>query len=453
MVNPQLQVIRIFFWQISELFHTNASSENSLSAGHLAGEIGFLYPVSPVDLFYDIHIHYTEQRLHQAEQHIQKLEDEIKAASQDNRPYSDEITPQRRQKTSYKSNELDQVAIFDSIHKFINSTDEFYQYIDDSGKVYLDTCKLEKEDLTVDGSVYGDILKMAEKSVGSKAGNMENFAYRLVKPNVGIEYQFFFVEHRRTKSIKSPDDKIYQVTILQPYDKFEIVTKEVHTVNTVSLVVVVREEKDIENAMRYLSHACVNDTTTNVECQVIILIQDLETRETAVSKVKALNVHMIRTGRNIIDLQNSFDLVKGYIRDNSVIAFINSNLILTKSFIHRCILNSNSGQKAYFPVHFQLLSEISPGNDMTNYYISNDNGFWANAEYDTFCAHTDDIKQIDALPSTTEELMDDLRVRKVEIVRSAEPGLMKFWTKEVCSRESSARKENCEEHYRYVNLR
>ena len=97
-------------FQISEVFHTNTSklwNDGRPSLELLSEDVAFLFPVSPVDLFYDVHIHYTEKELRRTEQQILRLEEEVKSSQNTVHSAKD---PRRK----YKSSDLDKIAIFDS---------------------------------------------------------------------------------------------------------------------------------------------------------------------------------------------------------------------------------------------------------------------------------------------------------------------------------------------------
>ena len=412
----------------------------------------------PVDLFYDIHIHYTEQELRNTQRQIQRLEKEVKSSQS---VILSETFPRKK----YKSGDLDDVTIFDSIHKFINSTDQFYQYIDDTGKVYRDTCKLVKDDLTKDGGVYETLLQMAEEAVNSPdASGMESFAYKMVKPNVGVEYQFYFIEERKGKSKKSQDDKIHQITILQPYDKLEIVTKEIHPFATVNIVLPIKNKGDIRNIAEQLSEFCGTDKRDGFDCHLFVLFQDRKKEDSTSTEMSleilkeeiTFEMQLIKTDHDISTLQNWFTLIEKQLKKDTLVLYINSYSIFNKAFLHRCVLNSFAGRKAYFPVHFQLLSRISLTDVVSRnnkFHISNKNGYWANAQHDTFCAHRNDIEEINILPATIEELIDDFTVQNIDIIRTADPGLLRLWDPDLCSTTKGTSGINCQKDHRFANLR
>ena len=443
------------------MFHTNTSklwSDAHPSLEVLSDDVAFLFPVFTVDLFYDVHIHYTEKELHRTEQEILRLEEGVKSSQ--NTVFSGG-DPRRR----YKSGDLDKIAIFDSFHKFINSTDQFYQYIDDTGKVYLDTCKLEKEDLTRDGDIYDTVLQMAEEAVGPEAGDMESFAYRLVKPNVGIEYHFFFIEERsRKKKKKSLDDKVYQVTILQPYGKLEIVTKEIHIATTINIVLPVKNDFDATDTIGKISSICNDQENVQFECAIFVLFQNNENRESTRERLLDLNItvkgttfkiQLLEAQIDVTNFQKTFELIDTQLNESSLVAFIDPHSIVTKQFLQRCILNSENAQKAYFPVHFQLMHGISLDNFVMyngKHDISNRNGYWANAEYTTFCAYKEDLTNVHILPVSVKELVDDFTAGGVEVIRTAEPGILKLWDNELCSNGKDFNVDRCIKEHRYDNL-
>ena len=446
------------------MFHTNTSklwNDGHPSLEVLLDDVAFLFPVSPVDLFYDIHIHYTEKELHRTEQQILRLEEEVKSSQNTVHSGKD---PRRK----YKSGDLDKIAIFDFFHKFINSTDQFYQYIDDTGKVYPDTCKLEKEELTTDGDIYDTVLQMAEEAVGPEAGDMESFAYRLVKPNVGIEYHFFFIEERngnKKRKKKSLDDKVYQVTILKPYGELEIVAKEIHLVTTINIVLPVENYLDVTDIISQISNICSNQGKVHFDCAIFVIFQNDENKESTKQKLLGLDIsdkttslkfQLLQAQIDITNFQKIFKLIDTHLNENSLIAFLDPHSIVTKRFLQRCILNSEKTQKAYFPIHFQLLHGIALDNvAMQNGIndISNRNGYWANAEYKTFCAYKEDISNVHVLPTTMKELVDDFTAGGIEIIRTAEPGLLKLWNNELCSGRKDFNVDRCIKEHRYDNLR
>ena len=445
------------------MFHTNTSklwNDGRPSLEILSDDVAFLFPLSPVDLFYDVHIHYTEKELRRTEQQILRLE-EVKSSQNTVHSGKD---PRRK----YKSSDLDKIAIFDSFHKFINSTDQFYQYIDDTRKVYLDTCKLEKEDLTTDGDIYDTVLQMAEEAVGPEADDMESFAYRLVKPNVGMEYHFFFIEERngnKKRKKKSLDHKVYQVTILQPYGELEIVAKEIHLVTTINIVLPVENDFDVTDIIGQIANICSNQGKVHFECAIFIIFQNDENKESTeqklldldiLDKATSLNFKLLEAQIDITNFQEIFKLIDTHLNKDSLVAFIDPHSILTKRFLQRCILNSEKTQKAYFPIHFQLLRGISSDNIAIHNGvndISNRNGYWANAEYKTFCAYKEDISNVQVLPTTMKELVDDFTAGGIEIIRTAEPGLLKLWNNELCSRRKDFNIDRCIKEHRYDNLR
>ena len=441
------------------MFHTNTSklwNDGSPSLEALSDEVVFLFPVSPVDLFYDVHIHYTEKELLRTEQQIARLEEEVKSSQNSMYSASD---PRRK----YKSGDLDKIAIFDSFHKFINSTDQFYQYIDDTGKVYLDTCKLEKEDLTRDGDIYDTVLQMAEEAVGPDAGDMESFAYRLVKPNVGIEYHFFFIQERGgKKKKKGQDDKVYQVTILQPYSELEIVAKEIHLGTTINIVLPVENDFDVTDIIGQIASICKDQEKVQFECAIFVIFQNNENRESTRQRLLDLNItdkgtafkiQLLDAQIEVTNFQKTFELIDDQLNKSSLLAFIDPHSMVTKQFLQRCILNSERTQKAYFPVHFQLMHGTSLDDvAMYNgkYDISNRNGYWANTEYKTFCAYKEDIINLQTLPVTPKELVDDLTAEGIEVIRTAEPGLVNLWNNELCSDKKDFNR--CMKEHRYDNL-
>lgn len=412
----------------------------------------FLYNISPVDLLYDIHIHYKEQELQTTEAEIYQLQEELRL--------SDKAFMEELPKKKYKSGDLDKIAIFNSMHKFINSTDQFYQYIDDSGKVYLDTCKLEKEDLTQSGSTYAAILKMAEDAIGVDTSEMQSFAYRFIKPNVGTEFQFYFIEQRKSSS-RNMEDKVYQVTVLQPYGELEITAKEIQSLTTITLMLPSDNPELLIGTVSNLQHICTQKQNLLFVCNVKILLQmtededQTETVENVEKLQQGQNFHLeiIRTTNDLQDLKTSLSLIGNIVQDDSLIAFVNPNITVTRSFLERCILNSVVEKKAYFPIHIQLEPHITTSHLFSQDVLVEDQaGYWANAEYNAFCTFSKDIQSIGSLPSTVEDLQQDLFARNIDIVRTADPGLFKLWSVRMCSDTGMTEKE-CHRKHRYLNLR
>ncbi len=438
-----------FVLQIDERFHLDGAAVrlDFSDPTSLPENTAFLYNVTGIDMFYDIHIHYTEQELHRKEQEILKLEQELVSAN-------DIKFQESLAKRKYKSAEVDNIALFDSVHKFINSTDQFYQYISDSGKVYLDTCKLEKEDLTKDdATLFESIAEMAKDAVGLAADSMQSFVYRTVKPNVGLEYQFYFIEQRRTDSPSSLDDKVYQITVLQPYGKLEIISKNIHPSPALGLIVPISKHQNATNVLIKLRKSC---EFTQIKCNAIVVAQDsdlgIEAKES--SESDSLKVRVVTTKVDIKNLKMVAELTLGEFSDNSVVGFLPPEFIATSSFLHRCFLNSLQSQAAYFPIHFQLYSSFNKDTDRLldgHLDVSNEIGFWANAKHSVFCSHIQHTKSLDTLPATVADLSEDLTVRGLRIIRDPDPGLLRLWSEQDCDESESA--EECEENLRYLNLR
>ena len=141
--------------------------------------------------------------------------------------------------------------------------------------------------------MYDTVVQMAEDAVGPQAADMESFAYRLVKPNVGVEYQFFFIEERERKNSnkkKGADDKVHQVTILQPYDELEIIAKEIHLYTTIHIMVIVQSGLDITNFVNTVHNICSNQQTVHFKCSLLMIFQNDNDRLLVQEKLTELNI-------------------------------------------------------------------------------------------------------------------------------------------------------------------
>ena len=124
---------------------------------------------------------------------------------------------------------------------------------------------------------------MAEEAVGPEAGNMESFAYRLVKPNVGIEYHLYFIEERggnRKKKKKSPDDKVYQVTILQPYGEVRNCgQRNSPPDNTINIVLPVENDFEVTDTIGQISNICSSEGNVHFDCAIFVIFQNNKNKQ------------------------------------------------------------------------------------------------------------------------------------------------------------------------------
>ena len=95
---------------------------------------------------------------------------------------------------------VQETAVFGSDALLNKTSDPLYQYIDQSGRLYLHTCKVRTQHVGREPlSPYREALTLARATLQGEDGGLEEegleyFTYKVTKPNLGVEYQFYFLQ-------------------------------------------------------------------------------------------------------------------------------------------------------------------------------------------------------------------------------------------------------------------
>lgn len=463
-------MFRILFFQISSDFHLSISQYSDVNilldtaeiTGQLSDNTVFIGQLPSVQDFYKIHLHFTRRKIIKTQDEIYRLGEELSRTRRSVRP--------KRDKSVLK---FEETTVFGADALQNKTTEQLHQFIDNNGNLYLDTCKVRKHDVgTERTSPYRSALDLAKKQIGSIADSFESFAYRVVKPNIGIEYQFYFIQtliYAPTigKRGKPPREKVYQVTVLHPYGKLEMVSKEIQPLKTINFVV--STSASIESINEFLlnyERVCLrSQLSKSPRCKLLIIlfsktmnnnihmkVSDIEKKLKLLrEKYSEMSTQVMEVKGESVTVARTVQMADSAFSRGDLLAFLPVDAQFNDDFLFRCQLNTFLQKRAYFPVAFQRYDRITSVPDEIT--ISAEDGYWANSDFSSFCAYNEDLQMFDNLPGSSRDMHNMFKASEVVgVFRAPDPGLHFNWKKHVCSIGNSLERSECMKEFKYMNM-
>ena len=422
--------------------------------------------------FYALQLHFTRRRIRKTQDEIYRLGKELSRTQRS-------ILPKR----AAKALELDVSTIFGGDPQINKSSEPFYQFIDSTGNLFLETCKVRKHDLGTRASTsYQKALLLAKKRMQDAnrflpSSNFESFAYKVDKPNIGVEYHFYFIEEitesPKGKKAARTKERVYQVIVQQAYGQLEVEYKETQDLKRVNFIVPTSGTGDsLKQFLHNYERVCLEPPDMKGRCSVVFVVfktsktvfDDENELETALS---ALYSRHPSSQHQVLNVQGeSFTVARTIQMADSVfsrhelLAFIPTDVVFSHEFLYRCQTNSYINKRAYFPVAFQRyrqdkafgaysLSDVA----LLESGLSSAQGFWANSEFSIFCTYNEDLQTFYNLPSSSRDLHNIFKDSEtMGVFRAPDPGLLRRWRKDLCSSESSLLRNDCIKEQKYMNM-
>lgn len=390
-----------------------------------------------------IHLGFTHSRIVQTREMILRLDRELSnnLMSSDNRLKRDEA-----------SREVDSSeGVFFLQSLLANSTDESdpANLIDKFGHMYLDNCKVTQIDAD-ENNAYESAQKLAVQAVGYDVGEMNGYAFKTDRPNLGTEFQMFYLEKGKKKNKEAKEtrpDKIHHVTVAQPYGEFHIDLKRATSLHTVNIVLNVSStnEPHLEQFLASIANECRVFEELGGSCQIF-----LPTREQLDNLLQQFGTsHFNMDTLNLLPGQTSpghiLDKVKSTFKDNALVLWTSPETILGVDFLLRCHLNARIATKLYFPIAFQ---KLEPGTSPSA--VTTQSGFWHNAAYDVFCAYAYDLKRLEIGVTDGVNAYKQFKQMNYDIKRAPELDVQRLWDVTWCQGDSVHFTDRCRQELRYT---
>lgn len=273
---------------------------------------------------------------------------------------------------------------------------------------------------------------------------LEN-GYHRIDPMRGSEYILDFLFRKNSdRSIRVRK----RVSLLRPFHEAVVPVTAIQKTRRVHFVVTL---SGLSNRLeQFLTNFERNILTQKEDASLtIVLFKGLDD-----DKVHTLVDKYVQrypsTSISIVETEGEFargvGLDKGasHFKDNDLLFFVDVDLEVKTSFIHRCQLNAVQNKQVYFPIFFKLyhiefVNRYYKGNETQ--LLSRHNGHWAHYSYGMVCIYTSDYHRSGGfnikMHGWGEEDIDFLnRVMShgLEVFRSPDPGLVHLWHRKVCDR-------------------
>ena len=289
--------------------------------------------------------------------------------------------------------------------------------------------------------------------------------------------------------------------MLHPYDKLEVESKEIQEVRTVHFVVPT-SAGSAEGLTRFLLNyeaVCLSGGGVNIErgehkggggdqgggegnggikdrCALLIVVykqpkvtqdaprseghtaRDLEKALSAMSERYPGAIHnVLEVAGESLTLARTVQMADSAFNRDDLLAVLTPEVAFTEDFLFRCQLNARPMKRAYFPVVYQKWGDDA--HSPSTYFGDpadgelNTEGFWANADFSTFCAYNEDIQLFDNLPSSPRDLHNMFKASEyMGVFRAPDPGLSMDWNGRVCSMSNSLDRQTCMRELKYINM-
>ncbi len=315
---------------------------------------------------------------------------------------------------------------------------QFYQYIDEKGKMYLDTCPTQSVNLYAQGGDYDLARLTAEEAIGQDVDKMQSFAYREVKPNVGVEYQFYFLDVGSTAYEDESHDKLHHVTVTQNYGKFDIVEKYFQPMRTLDLILPIDSTANLEKVFKHVNDMCINSKHGSGKrlCTLHVImcgdnnIRPLRgaVRHLRIQYSKLLIKHHTYEGSKT-DLSGIMKKLIPLFSEDALFVFMTNETLLQPEFIYSCISNTVPRRTAFFPVPFHLTTKTG----VQETHIDKDNGKWDNENFETFCIYKTDLQAAVndrvSFPKSAQDIFRILQLKRpIKLVRQANKYVLSLYT-------------------------
>ncbi len=306
---------------------------------------------------------------------------------------------------------------------------QFYQYIDGKGRIYLDTCPTQTLDLNTQGGDYNLARMTAQEAIGQNVDAMESFAYREAKPNVGVEYQFYFLDVGSKNYEDDSHDKLHHVTVTQNYGKFDIADKYFQPIRALDLILPIDSTANLEEVLKHVNDMCIASKRGTLKrlCTLHVImcgdsnIRPLRgaVRHLRIQYSKLLIKHHTFEGSRK-DLSGIMNKLLTLFSDDTLFVFMTNETLLLPGFVYPCISNTIPRKTAYFPVPFQ----VTTGAGGMDHQVHNDMGKWDNQNFDTFCIYRTDLEGVvnDRVPypKSAQDIFRTLQLRRqIKLIRQA----------------------------------
>ena len=280
---------------------------------------------------------------------------------------------------------------------------------------------------------------------------LEN-GYRRVDPMRGSEFILDFVFRKSTDHNARIRKR---VSILRPFHDHVVQVPALETKATVNFVVTLSGLSS--RLEQFLANYGKNILLSYEHVSLTVVLYSGPDAAQVHSIVNKFSLDHPSASISVVDTEGEFARGVGLDRgvqqfkDDELLFFVDVDLQIDHSFLHRCRLNTIRGKQVYFPIFFKLynldfVSKYYKGNE--SQFLSRHNGHWAHYSYGMVCIYASDYRHSGGfnvdMRGWGEEDVDFLsRVMKhgLEVFRVPDPGLVHLWHRKTCNKSTVSTQE------------
>ncbi|KAH9494426.1 Chondroitin sulfate N-acetylgalactosaminyltransferase 2 [Bulinus truncatus] len=296
-------------------------------------------------------------------------------------------------------------------------------------------------------------LETLNRNMSSNQFSYEDFVEGIYRtdPATGSQYELYFINRNDPKQQHS----YVKLTIIRPFAPPQ--TVQLHAVNTGPewINIILPLSKRVETFRLFMEQfvrVCIKHDR-RIYLTVVYFGPD------GLSEVKSIMGQVAKVNKfkhmKLVTLNETFARGRGLQigalnwkgGGDVLLFFCDVDIVFTSSFLERCRLNSEQGQRVYYPIVFSLynpkivysLQDVPMPSFLDQLVLSKDTGFWRDFGYGMTCMYRSDFLKIKGFDEEIrgwggEDVFLYQKFVRSEyfVVRATDPAIFHLWHEKVC---------------------